>query len=59
MNNMFYNAKSFNQPIGNWNTQKVTDMGWMFYNAESFNQNINNWNTQNVTDMSVMFRVKI
>ena len=57
MERMFQNAKSFNQPIGNWNTQNVTNMYLMFSGASSFNQPIGNWNTQNVTNMSFMFYV--
>ncbi|XWT76384.1 BspA family leucine-rich repeat surface protein [Mycoplasma capricolum subsp. capricolum] len=37
---MFYQAKNFNQQIGNWNTSNVTDMSYMFCEATSFNQNI-------------------
>jgi surface protein len=40
---MFYNASAFNQPLGNWNTAKVTDMSVMFYGASAFNQDIGNW----------------
>ncbi len=52
---MFSVATSFNQDIGNWNTQNVADMSSMFVNATSFNQDIGNWNTQNVTNMIEMF----
>ena len=54
-NCMFLGALSFNQPVGKWNTSKVTDMYAMFAGAKSFNQPIDKWNTSNVTDMSEMF----
>jgi surface protein len=47
---MFFTASAFNQPIGAWNTAKVTNMVFMFTSAESFNQNIDNWNTKAVTN---------
>jgi surface protein len=47
-------AKVFNQPIGNWNTAKVTSMISMFRSAGAFNQPIGNWNTSAVTSMISM-----
>ena len=57
----------FNQPIGDWDTSKVTNMFCMFYRNPAFNQDIGTkavtkngvtytaWDTSNVTDMSYMF----
>lgn len=54
MNNMFYNAREFNQPISNWNTANVTNMYMMFNGAKKFNQPLY-WNVGKVTDMGFMF----
>ena len=38
MGYMFQNARSFNQPLNNWNVSKVETMFAMFDDATSFNQ---------------------
>lgn len=43
MSFMFSGAVAFNQPVLNWNFEKVTDMSGMFNAATAFNQNIGNW----------------
>jgi surface protein len=52
---MFGGAKSFNQPIGKWNTTNVTNMKGMFMYATHFNQSIGEWDTSEVTYMYDMF----
>jgi len=55
LSNMFFQAKSFNGNINNWDTSNVIDMSGMFYYASSFNQSLSSWNTSNVNTMDYMF----
>jgi surface protein len=56
---IFRNATSFNNggspSINNWNTSKMTSMGYVFSNARAFNQPIGGWNVASSTDFSYMF----
>ena len=55
MEHTFDGASSFNQPIGKWNTGKVTTMRGMFKGASSFDQPIGSWNTSLVENMYETF----
>jgi len=53
---MFSDATSFNQDIGNWNTENVEDMSYMFWHAEAFNNaSPCNWTLNSVVNLSGMF----
>ncbi|MDD4251191.1 MAG: BspA family leucine-rich repeat surface protein [Candidatus ainarchaeum sp.] len=54
--NGIFRATSFNQPIGDWNTAKVTDMGQIILYNSYFDQDISRWNTSSVTTMLNMLR---
>jgi surface protein len=56
MRGLFYNATSFNMPIGVWNVSNVQDMSFFFAGASSFNQDIGNWNTSQDVNMKSLFK---
>ncbi len=55
MEAMFFDAKSFNSNINDWDVSNITNMSAMFFRATSFNQPLDKWDTSNVTNMSKMF----
>jgi surface protein len=59
MTSMFQENTRFNQPIGSWNIEKVTDMSSMFQSATAFNNSgsntINNWRPISCSNFSSMF----
>ena len=55
MGAMFQDASAFNQPLGGWRVDKVTDMCLMFCGASAFNQTLGGWSIDNVTTMHQMF----
>ena len=55
MEQMFYSADAFNQPLSRWDVSSVTNMAYMFYDADAFNEDIGAWDTSSVTTMEQMF----
>ena len=56
MEDMFYDASSFNGSLSSWNVSSVTRMNYMFSGASSFNGSLSGWNVSSVTGMGGMFR---
>ena len=54
----FSGSATFNQPIGSWDTSKVTNMSFMLQ-CINFNQPINNWDVSKVTTMSRMLQAAL
>ena len=50
-----FNRFAFNQDIGSWNTEKVTDMYSMFWCCLRSTKTLGSWNTEKVTTMLGMF----
>jgi surface protein len=57
MRALFNGAEAFNQPIGSWDTSKVSDMTETFFYAVAFNQDISGWDTSQVTRMHRTFNM--
>ena len=48
MGDMFFEARAFNQAIGDWDVNRVATMGEMFSGASAFNQDIGDWDLDQV-----------
>ncbi len=52
---MFSQATSFNQPIGEWDVSNIRYLNNMFNGATAFNQSLENWNIRSVQEMESLF----
>ena len=48
-------ATAFNQPIGDWQVDQVTNMRFMFAGAAAFDQPLGEWKVDQGTKMNQMF----
>ena len=55
MREMFMNATTFNQTIGNWGVSSVINMNYMF-SGSPFNQDLGKWSVPNHTTVENVFR---
>lgn len=55
MENMFFQARSFNGDVSGWDVSNVVSMDAMFYHAHNFNQSLNDWDISSAENISHMF----
>ena len=55
MTSMFSRARSFNQPLVDWDVSQVKNMTGMFSMASSFNQNLSAWSVNPNVKICQMF----
>ena len=55
MEGMFFHCITFNQNIGIWDVNLVTNMNKMFTGSTNFNQSLSNWDLNNVNEKEYMF----
>ncbi|WP_435622820.1 cadherin domain-containing protein [Flagellimonas sp.] len=57
IDNLFFEARSFNGDLSNWETENITSMNNVFRGADVFEGNgLSTWNTESVDSMNGMFR---
>lgn len=59
MSRLFYNCRSMNEDISNWDVSNVVDMHEMFWGASSFDHYLGHWDIINVKNMTNVFSFKL
>ena len=57
MSSWLLSSVSKNQPIGAWDTSKVTTIGYTLYDCDSFDQDLSNWVVTGVTDAGLFMQL--